>query len=124
MSDFREFLNPEQIKDSITKSKAYEDEGVQDTRALLIFSTQTQQTWLVASTRRLYCILDDRRRPTAGIQWTMSLPEARKGPIESREYRGRTGFLDIGRRRDWLYSKNLFSQNGVVRAVESLLSRF
>jgi hypothetical protein len=124
MSDFRPFLSEDDIKRAITRSKNYEAEGYANANALLIFSTSTQQTWLVASKSRLYCLLDDRRNPDSKVRWSMKLFEAAASNIRARNYKDRTGYIDIGRHTDWLYTKSLFrNQGGIVEAIRSLIDR-
>ena len=56
------------------------------------------------------------------IQW--SLPLDNVGEIRARERRDakKTGLLDIGRRRNWLYSRRLFPEPRLLKqAIDELL---
>lgn len=77
-------------------------------RAFQIFSTQKQRTWLAFSDRKIFCILDDETTRTSGrlIQW--ALPKDQATPIVARRHNVSTGLLDIGERKNWLYSIALF----------------
>jgi hypothetical protein len=126
MSDFREFFGPSDIVEFITTSESYQNEGTEGVKVLRLFETTSQQTWLIATSRNLYCIVDDRRRPRAQLRWAMPLSEARAGPIRihdaARQYRDQAGLLDIGRRRDWIYTKRLFRDKDVISAVRELIA--
>jgi hypothetical protein len=123
---FRDFLSDSEIIDSVATSTAYSGEGTAQAKALLLFTTSTQQTWLIATTARLYCVVDDRRLPTPQMRWAMPLSEARTGPIVTREaaerYRNQAGLLNIGKRLNWIYTKRLFLDRDVVDAVRELIA--
>lgn len=82
----------------------------QDERAvadLLLFATRNQQTWLVATDKQLFCVLDDAgtRGTSQLIKWRMTHRDAE--PIVVRPYKLRTGKIDVGLRKSWLYSTAL-----------------
>lgn len=77
----------------------------------------------MASGRQLFCILDDERTRASGrlIQWHMGLDDAT--PVRARPYKSGSGLLDIGQRRNWLYSTELYPVPGELEdAVERLLA--
>ena len=85
------------------------------------------RTWLVASGERLYCVLDDVRKRTPRLKWSIPGSELVDSetvtvPIATRDKSVRTGKLDIGERRGWLFTKALFRQRGVVDEVADLIS--
>jgi hypothetical protein len=121
MRDFRDFLNVDDVKKLVATSVNYEGEDPNEARTLLLFTTSTQQTWLIATSRRLYCALDDRRKPNATVQWSMPIVEARTAAISKKEYRDRTGLLDIGKRTNWLYTKGLFKRTDVIEGVRNFI---
>ena len=106
MSDFRDFLNPRDIARSITQSPNYRQEEPDDARLLLIFQTSVQKTWRIATDRRLYCAPDDRRKASARIQWSIPISDARAVQIRLKNYRERTGMLDIGKKRTGFIRKS------------------
>ncbi|MEM7206019.1 MAG: P-loop NTPase fold protein [Planctomycetota bacterium] len=76
---------------------------------LLLFRTATQRTWLVATNRRMFCLLDDdrTRQHERVIQW--HTPIASFATVEPRAYvspKGRN-VIDVGRNAPWLYSTKL-----------------
>jgi hypothetical protein len=78
--------------------------------SLLIFHTRKQKTWLVATSKWLFCVLDDEntRQTKKLIQWR--LPLAQAIPIVARASKPERGSVDIGPRKSWLYSYSLFSE--------------
>ena len=70
----RDFLTPAQVSAAIEHSKNFRpgSERPNDAQALLFFETTKQRTWLVATTARAYCILDDRRKLKPHINWSIS----------------------------------------------------
>lgn len=61
----------------------------------------------IATNKRLFCILDDEKTRNSGrlIQWRSSLESAE--PISARSHKSGVGLVDIGPRRNWLYSESL-----------------
>jgi len=97
------FFTPEGIRHLVDHSQ-FVEAGERSAADLLLFRTRNQHTWLVATDRKLFCLLDDTPTRVDGelIQWTQEsgkIKEVRAGP-----YRARTGLVDIGERRRWLYS--------------------
>lgn len=126
----RPFLSVEQVKQFIVNSKNYKRDNTDplSAGALLLLSTRRQQTWLIATPNRLYCILDDERKPEPHINWSM--PRHRLvedgGLAIQLEARDRTddrlGLVDIGaQHRSWLYSRSLFRDRSVEKAIEELI---
>jgi hypothetical protein len=83
------------------------DEQVQ--RAFLLYQTSAQQTWLVLTNRKVFCILDDERTRASGrlIQWRLPLEDAQ--PVRAHLSDRGSPVIDIGLRKDWLYSTKLHS---------------
>ena len=127
---YREFWSEPEIRQVIAQSKNYDPskESPQQAKSLLIFETSKQHTWLVATGERLYFILDDVRRPKPRINRSVrksSLQAQTDGriPIKVRSKSVHTGLIDIGlRRRNWLYSKDLFSQHPIESEINNLLT--
>jgi hypothetical protein len=73
----------------------------------LLFQTGEQQTWLIATGKQLFCILDDKRTRASGrlIQWRLPLGDAK--PVKARRYKKGVGLISIGDHDDWLYSTHL-----------------
>jgi len=130
----RELYDGPGIADSVRQNAIFEQaESLSSNDRLLIFDTRLQRTWLLASNRRLYCVLDDVRKEKPGVQWTMlreelvsenevsvylQVREQKKGKSE------KTGVLAIGSRpRSWLYSKWLFQKGSLEQQVRELIKR-
>lgn len=101
------------IRDLIAKSdQISSDEKVVQT--LLLFETRTQHTWLIATNKQLFCVLDDEktRYNNRMIQWRMPLDHA--APVVAVAHRQRSGKVNIGDKRNWLYSRKLFPTPGML----------
>lgn len=103
------FFTTEGLTEIIKSSKLTEaDESI--SHLLLLFKTTKQQTWIISTTKQLFCILDDEETRRLGqlIQWNIPLYEAT--PITARPFRSSVtvGLVDIGDKRGWFFSKSLF----------------
>ena len=92
---------------------------------LTIFRTSKQQTKLCVTGGGVSCSIIDNRPGRGGHQWSMSKEEIRRvlheQQLATSSYKERTGLLSIGRRRNWLYSHNLFPNKDILRQVRRLL---
>jgi len=125
-----EFKSPEEIVELIRTSAECDSqqEDIASAEALLIFQTSKQQTWLVATRSRLYCVIDDLNKSFTRVQWAISADTLVAGDtlaveITTRSRSGRTGLLNIGPRRNWLFSKKLFPLEGPETKVKELIQR-
>lgn len=125
------FESYEGIVRSISNSKNFdpETENPGDADALLIFSTRIQQAWLVATSERLYGVVDDLRKETPHINWSMPKRKLVSGEnvstkMISRDKNELSGFIDIGETcSNWLYTKRLFVDDHIKNQVRSLIKR-
>ena len=112
------FRTQDEIKEIVRTDPRFDHsaELFQDLGALLIFKTSTQQTWLVASNMRLYCVLDDIKNRFTQLQWALPRGELVSPAgqlvvhIRWRDRSASVGLLDIGKHAGWLYSKRLFDE--------------
>ena len=126
------FRTVEEIKESIRQSKNYRLDRSDPAGALplLIYQTRLQQTWLIKTLIRLYCVLDDLRKPEPHVNWSMAMSEVLDGagnikmgiaarpPAASSETAGQ---IDFGpNHKNWLFSTKLFT----VRSVEEEIRAF
>lgn len=127
----RGFESMPAIKLRIAESKSYDLDGSDpaDAVALLIFSTRLQQTWLVASARRLYCVLDDIGDLEPRSQWSMPLEEIVNADgtlrinLRERLKSERSGLVDFGEaHKDWLFSRKLFEVTPIAESIARLAS--
>jgi hypothetical protein len=84
----REFWSESQLKELVRKKNVearqhydrtvYADPGSQpgDLRAMQVFASGRQQTWLLADAWKAYCVLDDRKWEEPRIQWRTKLTSA------------------------------------------------
>lgn len=129
---YRDFYSEDQIKELVRQSKYFGTEGEESAASantLLLFRTSKQQTWLVATNQRLYCILDDLRNDSPGIQWAEPRDSLLSGQhviakITTSPKSEKTGRVNIGdRRKNWLFSKSLFKGDDVevVSSIKRLI---
>lgn len=106
MYDSQSFFSKDGLKQLIGESGLV-DSQEKVSGLIKIFSTERQHTWLIATNLQIFCILDDERTRDSGrlIQWHFSLDEAT--PVIARISSRGNPVLDIGPRKNWLYSKNL-----------------
>ena len=112
---FRDFIKQEEIKEEIKKSKYFSlQEDLEKVKSLIFFETKTQKTWLLASDKRLYCILDDISKETTKINWSELKENIYRDnnlliDLTFHEYKERTGKVNFGKNhKGWLYTKRLF----------------
>lgn len=127
---YRSFNDKDAIINFISNSKYYneKDESPTESDALLIFKTSKQQTWLVASAKRLYIILDDIRKDQPNINRSFSknhlIDNNHKvsASIEEKQKSDKTGVLMIeGMKKGYLFSRMLFSYESIIKKVTGLL---
>jgi hypothetical protein len=91
-------------------------------RAMLIFTVEKEQTWLVADHTMVYCVLDDRRRERPQILARVKLAEALPVHVDETGSE-RIGALQFGNKaKKWLYSKELFLNERPEQAISGFLS--
>ena len=116
---------------SISNSKNFnsEAENPGEADALLIFSTAKQQAWLVATSERLYGVVDDLRKEKPRINWSIPKRKLVSGEgistkLISRDKNELSGLIDIGDAcTNWLYTKRLFVDEHIKSRVRSLIKR-
>jgi hypothetical protein len=124
----RDLKTAEQIVEIVRSSTNFDqsEEGLEE--ALLIFQTSKQQTWLIATTERLYCVLDDISRGFTRTQWSMTKKTIVCNnkiilPISTRDKTDQTGLLDLGKHRGWLFTKRLFASSPIDEQVKKLIKK-
>lgn len=122
------FLPPEQILEKISDSKNFDSarEAPNRAEALLIFQTTKQQTWLVATNVRLYCILDDIGKGSTSILWSMSESKLIQGGrlyahVSTNHKTDKTGVVKIADRNGLYFSRKLFASESIERQIRRLI---
>jgi hypothetical protein len=126
-----DFASHEGIVRSISNSKNFnpDTENPGDADALLIFSTPRQQAWLIATSERLYGVVDDLRKEKPHINWSIPKRKLVSGEnistkLISRDKNELSGFIDIGETcTNWLYTKRLFVDDHIKSQVRALIKR-
>lgn len=124
LQDERGFYTEEGLYQLLAASgKLSDDEYVCD--RLRLYKTMRQRTWLVATNRNLFCLLDDEkaRRYKSVIKWVQPFSSAT--PLQVRAYVSEKGLhvVDIGKRKGWLYSHNMYPRSEeLVKKVERMMT--
>ncbi len=116
-------LSDDPVKDLMPIMEKHEetDEDIMNAKLLKIFQTSRQKTWLVATTNRLYCILDDVRHEKPNLKWSILKSELDENAIINRR-EGQQTLVDIGpKHKNWLYSADLFFDKTIKQAIGELL---
>lgn len=120
----RDYFSKDEIIEFVKNSKIYDSsrEKLDEAAALLIFQTTKQQTWLVSTNEKLYCILDDNRENKPYINWSIPkrvLIEGKRlsNEIKIREHSDEIGMVDIGPEKDLFYSKKLFKKSEIKTSI-------
>lgn len=126
---YRDYTSQSNIRAAITKSVNYENENINSAELLCFFETSKQRTWLVATNKRVYLILDDVRKEYIKVNNSIkisSLYEEDKLIIKiDPKYKPLTGRIYFQEEtRGWLYSKKLFPYpNVLLNSIEKILKR-
>ncbi len=95
---------------------------------LVVFETTKQRTTLKTEEPGVSCYLLNKEAASEKVQWSLGR-EAIKRVISEDDirahsgYKPRTGTFNIGRHRNWLYSKNLFTSEESLEEQLNLLLR-
>jgi hypothetical protein len=127
----RDFKTPAEIVSIVRLSPEFDPLKESSEEPILIFQTSKQQTWLVATPERLYCVLDDIRRGFTELQWSTPKKDLVSNgkiivPISTRPTHDdseRTGLLDIGKRRNWYFTKSLFASEPAESQVKRVIAK-
>jgi len=136
MKSFRKFLlgrndfkSADEIVRLINEKVSHgSSEQIEHAETLLIFQTSREQTWLVGTKQRLYCVLDDLNNGFTRVDWILPKEQLVKNgridvKVATRTKTDKTGLLDIGERRGWLFSKRLFAERDLVERVQDMILR-
>lgn len=127
----RPFAEKSEIIDFVRNSKNFEPakEDLSKADALLIFKTSKQQTWLVSTSERMYCILDDLRNDKPNINWSMQKNNIATMdqiilPINTQDKSNTSGLVDIGpKHTEWYFTKQLFSDTPIDKSIHDLIKK-
>jgi Cdc6-like AAA superfamily ATPase len=120
------FSTQQEIRQLIEQTDFPGQEGKQVLDTLLLFRTSKQRTWLATTEELLYCVLDDEKTRAKDrlIQWRLSLELAH--PIRTKPSSKRPGgrVIDIGPKRNWIYSTRLHPDPGQLeRNIADMIRR-
>lgn len=121
------FRSDTEIKQWIRQSKNYDNESLESTSLFMFFSTSKQRTYLVATPKRLYCILDDSRKKSPHLNWSMPVNDVVDGhdllfTITTKDKSKATGLVDISdKHKNWLFSKDLFASTNIEDSMKTFI---
>ena len=121
------FRSESEIKKWIMKSKNYKDEDPATAKLFMFFSTFKQRAYLVATKKRLYCILDDSRKDNPHINWSMPRKDVKNNngliiSISSGDKSEKIGTVNISEKhKNWLYTKKLFSSKNIESSIAEFI---
>ena len=125
----RDYYTQRNIRDTIKTSVNYSGEDVDLAELFYFFETSKQKTWLVATEKRVYIILDDIRKENVKVNKSYRIERvfsnSKLNIIIDPNYKtlfGRIFFLKAT--RGWLYSKKLYpSVEELNTKIESIIKR-
>jgi hypothetical protein len=101
-----------------------------EAESLLIFSSRTQHTWLIATERALYCVFDILKEGSPRVKWHIPerylVSEDKKKlivKISTGDDSDLSGFIIINGKHPRKYSKMLFAQLSIERSIEIMLRK-
>lgn len=96
--------------DNVLVESGLLDAGEKVREHFQLFKTPRQHTWLVTTNRYLYCLLDDTNTREKGsvVQFKMELGQLKLEKVKAYQLDNGKDVLDLGRRKSWLYSKDLY----------------
>lgn len=125
----RDFYSEDVIIQFVETSINYNPskEKLGQAKALKIFQTSKQQTWLVSTNERLYNILDDNREVSLYITWSIPRQDLVSDnevdvAIFTRHYKENFGLVTIGSHKDWIYNYELFKDSDIRTEIQKLIS--
>lgn len=123
---YRDFRKLNDMQSSITWKMSL-SENIDYSKGLIFFKSKRQQTWLITSNTKVYCVLDDIVSDMFEIKWAIGKKELWDGQNLKIEiipnYKENTGLISFGNNhKNWLYSKNLFINEDELRdAIKNLI---
>ncbi|MFT7680659.1 MAG: hypothetical protein ACI935_000090 [Moritella dasanensis] len=125
----RLFTDEKKISDAIKQSKRFNQnaENASLAKKVQLLETTNQRTYLVATRKNIYKIIDDRRVDAVRIAWSrpkVDLAQNNKLIVHLESYKTRTDKLIIDSLPDKinLVTKKLFANIEITDALDELLS--
>lgn len=126
---YRDYSTQRKIRETIKTSINYEGENIESAELLCLFDTSKQRTWMIATQKRIYLVLDDVRKEYLKVNKSFRINTLySNGRIHVRidpKYRSLAGVIYFqNASRGWLYSKNLFPDTKDLHyAIERIIQR-
>jgi len=110
------FRKPNDIKNTVSTSKNYKNESVDSAKVLNFFQTSKQKSYIVATDKMVYCIVDDVRKEHPKVNWSERKENLAGTIISTSSKTDKTGYIDFGdNHKNWLYTKSKFENESVLK---------
>lgn len=125
----RPFAVEQEIREVVNCCQYFESqsEKIEQASLLLIFSTSSQKSWLVCTSKRLYFVLDDLTVKSPEVKWRRIKERLIKEgriiiDLKIEDQSENTGKVFIGNmNKGFLYTKSLFLEVGIKGSIYSLI---
>jgi len=119
------FVAGEEITGSIRESNNFDpDEGIEEAGGFLLFEGDNKRVWLIATSLRLYSIVDDRTKKEPRIEWSISrsrLYTKSSITLKVRINKAGKNLVDIGYRKACAFTPRLFTDITLKERIHALL---
>ena len=126
----RENLTKDEVIQFVSKSINFNKGGgetLDGAKAILLFTNSNQNSWLVKTNKRIYKILDDKRKPKPIINWSTQkekvMDDLNQPKINLNPYKKDLGKIkfDFKPDKEYLVDKKLFSNIGFDEVLNNFL---
>ena len=123
--DFRRFAEPRDLLHAVQEGQASPkaDENIKSAITIMAFETSNQRNWLLFTSKRVYCLLDDRRKEKPKVRWSVPISKSSNTNIEVRDYTKDSGVIVVDADNTLLYSKRLFSDMTPIQRIDLIKSK-
>ena len=117
------FRSLSEVKAAIKKSKNYKNEPIDNAKSLNFFQTSKQKSYLIATEKMVYCVVDDIRKNEPKVNWSEKTSIFKNKVISTSSKMEKTGLVSFGdNHKNWLYTKSIFSGDIIENEVSKLIS--
>ena len=122
-ADKEKFRSIEDVKQTIKTSRNYKNETIDTAKVLNFFSTSKQKSYLVATNKMVYCIVDDAREEQAKVNWSerkLKFAEMKRSIDPKTD---KVGHINFGENHiRWLFTRSIFVNDDVESKISEILS--
>lgn len=121
---FRELLPLEAVKTKLVSKYLVDKDALNDLKHLLLFQTNAQTTWIIASREEVFCFLDDARKDDIILRWHDQIENIKDHITIDWDYNEKFARVDFSpNHKNWLVTKdNFISEEDFENNIDKLLS--